>query len=75
MAVLIGQKLIFLSPDACVPVRDRAPYPLTDRNRPPGGRSRRLHKEASGIHTGKEKDGPVGAQGLVEEEEEDVWHF
>ena len=28
------------SPDACLPVRDRAPYPLTDRTRPPGGRSK-----------------------------------
>ena len=30
-----------LSPDACLPVRGRAPYPLTDRTRPPGGRSKR----------------------------------
>ena len=29
-----------LSPDACLPVRGRAPYPLTDRTRPPGGRSK-----------------------------------
>ena len=31
-----------LSPDACLPVRGRAPYPLTDRTRPPGGRSKLL---------------------------------
>ena len=31
-----------LSPDACLPVRDRAPYPFTDRTRPPGGRSKNL---------------------------------
>ena len=31
-----------LSPDACLPVRDRAPYPLTDRTRPPGGRSKQI---------------------------------
>ena len=31
----------FLSPDACLPVRDRAPYPFTDRTRPPGGRSKK----------------------------------
>ena len=41
-----------LSQDACLPVRDRAPYPLTDRTRPPGGRSRNrgavlLHKTPS----------------------------
>ena len=29
-----------LSQDACLPVRDRAPYPFTDRTRPPGGRSK-----------------------------------
>ena len=41
------------SPLLCTraPVRDRAPYPFTDRTRPPGGRSKSKSKAQSELRT------------------------